>query len=94
MTTPLGIALLFLMAVAPALPWRQTSREVLRDRLLVSAWAGALAMVVAVALGARELAQVLAFGLGAFAVAGIARQYIIGVRGRRRAVRLVLRLAL
>jgi cytochrome c-type biogenesis protein CcmF len=85
MTTPLGIALLFLMAVAPALPWRQTSREVLRDRLLVSAWAGALAMVVAVALGARELAQVLAFGLGAFAVAGIARQYIIGLRGRRRA---------
>src|SRR5881394_82533 len=85
MTTPLGIALLFLMAVAPALPWRQTSREVLRDRLLVSAWAGALAMVVAVALGARELAQVLAFGLGAFAVAAIARQYVIGLRGRRRA---------
>ncbi|HEY4396929.1 MAG TPA: cytochrome c-type biogenesis CcmF C-terminal domain-containing protein, partial [Acidimicrobiia bacterium] len=57
----------------------------LRDRLLVSAWAGALAMVIAVALGARELAQVLAFGLGAFAVAGIVRQYVLGVRGRRRA---------
>jgi cytochrome c-type biogenesis protein CcmF len=42
-------------------------------------------MVVAVALGARELAQVLAFGLGAFAVAGIVRQFMIGARGRRRA---------
>jgi cytochrome c-type biogenesis protein CcmF len=85
MTTPLGIALLFLMAAAPALPWRRTSGEVLRDRLLVPAWAGALTMVVAVALGARELAQVLAFGLAAFAVAGIVRQYVIGARGRRRA---------
>jgi cytochrome c-type biogenesis protein CcmF len=85
MTTPIGIALLFLMAAAPALPWRATSREVLRDRLLVSAWVGALTMVVAVALGARELAQVLAFGLGAFAVAGIVRQFMIGARGRRRA---------
>jgi cytochrome c-type biogenesis protein CcmF len=85
MTTPLGIALLFLMAAAPALPWRRTSGDVLRDRLLVPAWAGALTMVVAVALGARELAQVLAFGLGAFAVAGIVRQYVIGARGRRRA---------
>jgi cytochrome c-type biogenesis protein CcmF len=85
MTTPIGIALLFLMAAAPALPWRATSREVLRDRLLVSAWVGALTMVVAVALGARELAQVLAFGLGAFAVAGIARQFVVGARGRRQA---------
>jgi cytochrome c-type biogenesis protein CcmF len=85
MTTPIGIALLFLMAAAPALPWRQTSREVLRDRLLVSAWVGALTMVVAVALGARELAQVLAFGLGGFAVAGIVRQFALGAGGRRRA---------
>ncbi len=84
MTTPLGIALLFLMAAAPALPWRRASGDVLRDRLLVPAWAGALTMVLAVALGARELAQVLAFGLGAFAVAGIVRQYVIGGRGRRR----------
>src|SRR5262249_33272658 len=40
MTTPLGLALLFLMAAAPALPWRRTSQEVLRDRLLLPAWAG------------------------------------------------------
>jgi cytochrome c-type biogenesis protein CcmF len=85
MTTPLGLALLFLMAAAPALPWRTTSHEVLRDRLLAPAWAGGLTMLVAVAVGARELAQVLAFGLAAFALAGIARQYWIGARGRRRA---------
>src|SRR5215471_15205663 len=42
MTTPLGLALLFLMAAAPALPWRRANEEVLRNRLLVPAWAGAL----------------------------------------------------
>ncbi len=89
MTTPIGIALLFLMAAAPALPWRATSGEVLRRRLLVPAWAGALAMLVAVALGARELAQVLTFGLAAFAVGGIVRQFWLGQRslGLVRAVR-------
>ena len=89
MTTPLGLALLFLMAVAPALPWRATTGAVLRDRLLVPAWAGGITLVVAVALGARELAQVLTFGLAAFALAGIARQFWIGSRahGPWRAVR-------
>jgi len=86
MTTPIGLALLFLMAVAPALPWRATSGEVLRDRLLVPAWIGAITMVVAVAAGARGLAEVLAYGLGAFASAGIVRQFVLGMRGRRRAL--------
>jgi cytochrome c-type biogenesis protein CcmF len=86
MTTPIGLALLFLMAAAPALPWRATSGDVLRQRLLVPAWVGAITMIVAVALGARGLAEVLAYGLGAFATAGIVRQFVLGARGRRRAL--------
>jgi cytochrome c-type biogenesis protein CcmF len=86
MTTPIGLALLFLMAVAPALPWRATSGEVVRHRLLVPAWIGAGVMLLAVALGARDVAEVLAYGLGAFAVAGIVRQFYLGARGRRRAL--------
>ena len=70
MTTPIGLALLFLMAAAPALPWRATSGEVVRRRLLVPAWIGGLTMLAAVLLGARGLAEVLAYGLGAFATAG------------------------
>jgi cytochrome c-type biogenesis protein CcmF len=42
-------------------------------------------MVLAVALGARGVADVLAFGLAAFALTGIGRQLWIGVRARRRA---------
>ncbi len=38
MTMPIAIALLFLMAVAPVLPWRKASGELLRHRLLWPAW--------------------------------------------------------
>jgi cytochrome c-type biogenesis protein CcmF len=85
MTVPIGLALLFLMAVAPALPWRAASGDVLRRRLGLPAWAGALTMAACAVLGARGVAQVIAFGLGAFAVAGIVRQYVLGVGATRRA---------
>src|SRR5262249_34268789 len=58
MTTPIGLALLFLMAVAPALPWRATSSAVIRNRFLVPAVVGGGAMMVAVALGAHGFAPV------------------------------------
>jgi cytochrome c-type biogenesis protein CcmF len=85
MSVPIGLALLFLMAVAPLLPWKAASSEVVRDRLLVPAWVGAATMAVVLALGADGIAQVVTFGLGAFAVAGIARQLAVATRARRRA---------
>jgi cytochrome c-type biogenesis protein CcmF len=80
MTVPLGIALLFMMAVAPVLPWRKASEEVLSRRLLWPAWAAALAITVTVALGARGLGTVLTFGLGAFAGGAALRQVILATR--------------
>jgi cytochrome c-type biogenesis protein CcmF len=85
MTVPLGIALLFLMAVGPLLPWRAASGDLLRKRLLVPAWAGGITLVVCLVLGATGVAQVLTFSLAAFAFASIARTVAIGVRARRRA---------
>jgi cytochrome c-type biogenesis protein CcmF len=85
MTTPIGLALLFLMAVAPALPWRTTSNEVLQRRLLVPAWVGAITMLLAAVLGAHGVTDVIAFGLAAFALAGIVRQFAVGIAARRRA---------
>ncbi|MFP5318202.1 MAG: heme lyase CcmF/NrfE family subunit [Acidimicrobiia bacterium] len=84
MTRPLGVALLFLMAVAPALPWRAAGPDVLHRRLIVPAWAAAVAMFAAAAAGLRGLAPVGALGLGAFALAGIARSFSVGLRARRR----------
>lgn len=80
MSMPIGLALLFLMAVAPMLPWRRTSTELLRHRLLWPAWVGIAVIVVTVLAGARGLAPVLAFGLGGFAFAAAARQVLLSVR--------------
>jgi len=71
--------------VAPALPWRAASRGVLRQRLAAPAWCGALVMATCAVLGVRGVAELCAFGLGAFAVAGIVRQYALGVAATRRA---------
>jgi cytochrome c-type biogenesis protein CcmF len=84
MTTPIGLALLFLMAAAPALPWRKASTELLRTRLQVPAWCGAIALVVAVGLGARGLSPLLAFALGGFAGGAAGRQLFLAGRAARR----------
>jgi cytochrome c-type biogenesis protein CcmF len=81
---PIGIALLFLMSVGPVLPWRAASSQVLRDRLLIPAWAGAVTLVVALIAGAHGIANVGAFALGAFALTSIGRSVAIGVRARTR----------
>jgi cytochrome c-type biogenesis protein CcmF len=82
---PIGIALLFLMAVGPLLPWRATSWQVLRDRLLIPAWAGGITFVILLVVGAHGIANVVAFALAAFAFTSIGRTVVIGVRARRRA---------
>jgi cytochrome c-type biogenesis protein CcmF len=80
MTLPIGLALLFLMAVAPVLPWRKASGEVLSQRLFWPAWAGAGALVVAVVAGARGVAPLVAFGLGGFAAGAALRQVVLATR--------------
>jgi cytochrome c-type biogenesis protein CcmF len=80
MTTPLGLVLLFLMAVAPALPWRKASGELLSQRLLWPAAMGAAALVATVATGSRGLAPLLAFGLGGFAAGAALRQLVLASR--------------
>jgi cytochrome c-type biogenesis protein CcmF len=85
MVLPIALCLLFLMAVAPLLPWRTAGGDVLRQRLLGPAVVGALTMVVAVALGGDGVGTLLVLGLGAFALSGIARQLWVAARARARA---------
>ena len=80
LSIPFGITLLFLMAVAPVLPWRKASAELLRERLFWPAWGGALAIVVPLLIGARGLAPLLAFGLGGFASGAALRQLVLATR--------------
>jgi cytochrome c-type biogenesis protein CcmF len=83
MTTPIGIALLFFMAVAPALPWRAASSDVVRRRLVVPAWLGVAVMVGAALLGTRSVWTLATFGLATFAIGGIVRQFVLGFRSQR-----------
>jgi cytochrome c-type biogenesis protein CcmF len=85
MTMPVGFLLLFMMAVAPVLPWRKASAELLHRRLLWPAWAATATAVIVVALGYRGPAALLAFTLGAFAAGGAIRQLVLSARrqGRR-----------
>ncbi len=80
MTIPIGLTLLLLMAVAPVLPWRKASGELLRDRLWWPAWAGVAALVFAVVTGSRGVAALFAFGLGGFAAGSAVRQLALATR--------------
>jgi cytochrome c-type biogenesis protein CcmF len=77
---PIGIALLFLMAVAPVLPWRKASQELLRERLFWPAWCGAGALAIAVVSGADGWAPLVAFGLAGFAAGAALRQVVLATR--------------
>jgi len=81
---PVGLTLLFLMAVAPALSWRMIDGDVLWQRLRVPAVIGVGTVVVCVAAGVRGLAPLLAFGLGAFAAASAVRSLALSVGAARR----------
>jgi cytochrome c-type biogenesis protein CcmF len=80
LSMPIGIVLLFLMAVAPVLPWRKASHELLRERLYWPAWCGAGALVVAVAVGADGWAPLVGFALGGFAAGAALRQVVLATR--------------
>jgi cytochrome c-type biogenesis protein CcmF len=80
MTMPLGLALLTLMAIAPVLPWRKASTEVLRDRLFWPAWCGVGALAAGVVFGRGGVAPVMAFGLGGFAAGAAFRQLALATR--------------
>jgi cytochrome c-type biogenesis protein CcmF len=81
---PVGLALLALMALAPALSWRKIDAGVLWHRLAIPAWTGVLVIVICVAAGLRGVAPLLAFGLGTIAASSAVRSIALSVRAGRR----------
>jgi cytochrome c-type biogenesis protein CcmF len=77
---PVGLTLLFLMCVAPVLPWRKASGELLSQRLFWPAWVGTLALLVAVLAGGTGFASLLTFFLGGFAAGAALRQLVLATR--------------
>jgi len=88
---PVGLSLLALMALAPALSWRKIDAGVLWRRVAIPAWAGVLVIVVCVASGLRGVAPLLAFGLGTIAASSALRSIVLSVAAGRRQGQGVLR---
>ena len=88
MTLPIGLALLFFMAVAPALPWRKAGRRRAPPparapgvgRESGSSWSASLA-------GVRGFTPLLAFGLGGFAGASACASSLLAAVASHRAGR-------
>lgn len=80
MTLPIGFVLLFLMAMAPVLPWRKSTTEVLSDRLFWPVVAGIAGMVFSLVVGAGGFVPVLAFGLAGVAGGAAVRQLVIATK--------------
>ena len=85
MSLPLIAALLFLMGVGPALPWKSASRDEVRSKLLPPAIGAALLGVVGLVMGMRDVYGVLIFAFVGYAATANLREYWIGARARRTA---------
>ena len=85
MTVPICVALLFLMGVGPALPWRGATRAHLQRHLLAPAAAMLLTAAIAILLGTRDPFAVAAFAFAAFALVSNGQEFAYGAAARRRA---------
>jgi cytochrome c-type biogenesis protein CcmF len=85
MTVPLCAALLFLMGVGPALPWKRISAADARRQLLAPAGGALIVAVIAILIGTREPMAVAAFAFAAFALVANSREFIAGALARVRA---------
>ena len=85
MTLPLCMALLFLMGVGPALPWRVAPRDVVRRELAIPAVLAVLVAIVVAIFAGWNAYAILTFAFGTFALAVNLRQFAIGAAARMRA---------
>ena len=80
LVAPIGVALLTIMAIAPVLPWRKASAELLSTRLFWPAWCGVGALGISVVVGATGFMPLLTFALGGFASGSALRQVVLATR--------------
>ncbi len=83
-TVPIGLAILFLMGVGPALPWRRTTKEKLRRSFLMPVAVGLGVAVVTLAFGVREVYPLLTFAFAGFVMTTILEEFRKGISARKR----------
>ena len=85
MSLPLIAALLFLMGVGPALPWKAATTAELRDKLLPPAAGAVVLLAIGLLLRLRDPYGLLVFAFVGYSAIANAREYVIGARARRAA---------
>jgi cytochrome c-type biogenesis protein CcmF len=85
MTVPMIVALLFLMGVGPALPWKSASRAELRAKLLPPVGGAVVLAVIAVVMGIRDFYGILAFAFVGYSATANLREFWLGTRARHTA---------
>ena len=85
MTLPVIMAVLFLLGVGPALPWRRTDMAELKRRLRAPLFALLGVAVLSPALGERNGYAIAAYAFAAFALTTNLQEYWVGMRARMRA---------
>jgi len=81
---PIGVLLLFLMGVGPALPWRRTTPEKMKRTFLVPAVVGLAAGLFGFVLGTRSFWPLVTFTFSGFVTATIVEEFRKGISARRR----------
>ena len=84
MTVPLCAALLFMVGVGPALPWRGGDKEALKKKFVTPVVFAVAGAILAIALGARSFYGILAFMFAAFALGTNGQEFWQGTRARMR----------
>jgi len=84
MAVPLGVALLFVMGVGPALPWGRATKEQLQRALLLPLLTAAVLAVAGLALGVRNSWTLLSLFFGGFTAHVTISEMLLPVRQRMR----------
>jgi cytochrome c-type biogenesis protein CcmF len=84
MAVPIGVCLLFVMGVGPALPWGRATRQQLRSALLPPLVTAAALAVFGFAVGVRNAWTVLALFFGGFTAHVTVSELLLPVRQRMR----------
>ncbi len=82
---PIGLGIVFLMGVGPALPWGRARPEALRDRLGIPGTAAVLTTVACLAFGIDKPITLLTLALCGFASVANIRELTTPILARRRA---------
>jgi len=83
-TVPIGLAILFLMGVGPALPWRRTSAERMKREFWIPSVVGVVTAAVSWVAGVESVYTILTFAFAGFVMTTIVEEFRKGASARQR----------